>query len=537
MVLFRHSTIRQDLVAIIMTISVLSILITSFSISVIHYVNLRERLLSDLQLAASIANDRNDELIPYADVANIQRKIFANLSVFLNNSAVSLACIYDKNNTLIAFYDAADHVINEQSAASTLSDAELIGAAERLIQQYRLECPNIHPDAQRIEHSGLIALYQPILLRQKDMVLNPDSEPETVGALYLEADLDTISDQMTDQLIATAIVCMGVLIVSYLLAIKLQRSISRPIQLLSDATRSVTVYKDYSVRVASKNERYSVEISQLVDSFNGMMKDIGDRDSKLMRKNIELERAKEMAEAANMSKSQFLANISHELRTPLNAIIGFSSIIVNQLFGSIGNDKYIDYGKDIHESGVHLLDIINDILDLSKAEAGKLSLRLESFDVYEAIRKCEHIVSERAMEGHVTLSTELQDDMPRMVADRVRFIQIILNVLSNAIKFTEEGGNVTLHIECEKAGDEVHYFTFKVIDTGIGMRKEDIDMAFQTFGQVDSGLDRRYEGTGLGLPLTKKLVELHNGSIRIDSELHKGTTVTIRFISDNALLG
>lgn len=536
MVLFRHRSIRRDLVFIIMSISMLSILLTSISVSALHYMHLQDQLEQQLERAADIASQRNQDLLAYADVDNIRRKIFSNLSVFLNNSAVSLACLYNQDRELVAFYDAADLAINEKAASSSLSDREISDAIAPLLEQYATLCP-ADDHIQAADAEQLIALARPIrhIPANLDAPIKPQDAP-VVGWLYLEAQTDHLTDQMIEQLIATGVICLGAIIICYLFAVRLQASISSPLSQLSEATRSVTAYKDFSVRVQSDPDKYSEEINQLIDSFNVMLKDIGDRDSKLMRKNIELQRAKEMAESANMSKSQFLANISHELRTPLNAIIGFSSIIVNQLFGPIGNEKYINYGKDIHESGVHLLDIINDILDLSKAEAGRLGLRLETFDVREALRKCNHIVSERALEGEVSIHLDIPAELPPMVADRVRFIQIILNVLSNAIKFTEAGGRVDIHVEHEPAGDEVDYFTFKITDTGIGMRKEDIDMAFQTFGQVDSGLDRRYEGTGLGLPLTKKLVELHNGSIRIDSDMHKGTTVTIRFISDHALV-
>jgi signal transduction histidine kinase len=356
------------------------------------------------------------------------------------------------------------------------------------------------------------------------------------GFLYLEADLDLQEKYILSQSILVLVITLVAMVICYLLASRMQRTISRPIQDLSEVARKVTIYKDYSIRVPVKDRLYSYEIHQLLESFNLMLVDIEDRDSRLMRKNVELSRAKEAAESANMSKSQFLANISHELRTPLNAIIGFSSIITNQLFGPLGNAKYHDYAHDIHESGVHLLDVINDILDISKAEAGKLSLKIEAFDVQEALLKCKQILNERAVDGGIRVTLDIPEDIDRLVADRVRFIQIMLNLMSNAIKFTDRGGAVDVKVEMEAAGQEVNYFTISVTDTGIGMRREDIDMAFETFGQIDGGLDRKYEGTGLGLPLTNKLVDLHNASIRIDSQVGRGTVVTVRFISDPALL-
>ena len=526
MVLFGHRSIRRDLVVIIMTVSLLSILLTSFFISLTHYYNYRDILMRDAELSTSTAAKLVRPLMRFKDAANIQQKLFAELELLANNESIALGCLYDRSGELVAFFDAKNTDITHLSYDSTTDLKAFARQAKVMLAQYGESCP---PAPLEAEPKG-----KPNTLTLREVI--KDNGKGVVGVLYTETPKSKALQRLLELALTTIAICAGALLICYLLAIRLQRTISDPISNLSQATRNVVVYRDYSVRVENKKGNYSSDVVQLIDSFNAMLKDIGERDSKLQRKNLELERAKEMAEAANLSKSQFLANISHELRTPLNAIIGFSSIIINQMFGPVGNDKYVDYGKDINESGVHLLDIINDILDLSKAEAGKLSLRLEEFDVLEAMRKCQHIMAERALDAEVTISLQIPTDMPKLVADRVRFIQVMLNLISNSIKFTESGGRIDIEAEVEPAGDEVHYFTFRVKDTGIGMRKEDIDMAFQTFGQVDSGLDRKYEGTGLGLPLTKKLVELHNGSIRIDSALHQGTTISIRLISDRALL-
>jgi signal transduction histidine kinase len=187
----------------------------------------------------------------------------------------------------------------------------------------------------------------------------------------------------------------------------------------------------------------------------------------------------------------------------------------------------MEYSRDINESGVHLLDIINDILDLSKAEAGKLSLTYEEVHVGKSISKCVTILSERAAKGGVEIRTQVPKIMPALVADRLRFIQVLLNIMSNAVKFTHEGGVVDVSVHLVETQGEVSHFVIVVQDSGIGMSQGDIEKAFQSFGQVDSGLNRKYEGTGLGLPLTKKLLELHQGTIQIESELGRGTRVTL----------
>ena len=241
--------------------------------------------------------------------------------------------------------------------------------------------------------------------------------------------------------------------------------------------------------------------------------------------NIELTAAKTRAEAESEEKSKFLANVSHELRTPLNAIIGFSQIIKDEVSGPLGNDQYKDYIRDIHTSGSHLLSLINDILDYSKAEANKLEVDEVDIDLNKTVKTSIRLVMPRAEEAQVTLVANVPKEHIILKADSKRMKQILLNLLSNAVKFTPEGGTVTLSTRIGDDGGLI----IEVNDTGIGIAQKDISKAMATFGQVDSKLSRRFEGTGLGLPLTKKLVEIMKGSFEIQSELGLGTTVTLRF--------
>ncbi len=239
----------------------------------------------------------------------------------------------------------------------------------------------------------------------------------------------------------------------------------------------------------------------------------------------ELSFAKQHLVAANRAKSEFLANMSHELRTPLNAIIGFSEMLGIEIFGPIGNDKYREYVRDIHESGQHLLDLINDILDLSKIESGTEKLHEENVDISVVVESVLKLVRQRSEKHGVKLELELSGESPVLWADERKLKQILVNLLSNAIKFTKAGGTVTLKGWCRIESG----YVFQVIDTGIGIALEDIPKALSQFGQVDSALNRQYEGTGLGLPLTKSLVELHSGSLDLQSDVGVGTTVTVRF--------
>jgi signal transduction histidine kinase/HAMP domain-containing protein len=236
-----------------------------------------------------------------------------------------------------------------------------------------------------------------------------------------------------------------------------------------------------------------------------------------------LKEAQSMAEAASEAKSRFLANMSHELRTPLNAIIGFAEILAGEMFGQLGNAKYVEYARDIHLSGLHLLDVINNVLDLTNSEAGKLTLAPEPIDLVEIIDSCIAIMRDQCARAQLKLRVDVPQAFPAIWGDPAKLRQILLNLMSNAVKFTEPGGAVTV---CTRAAEDGS-MTLCVKDTGIGMSAEDLPIAMAPFGQIDSRLARRYEGTGLGLPLTKALVELHGGQIAIDSELGKGTSVTV----------
>ena len=234
--------------------------------------------------------------------------------------------------------------------------------------------------------------------------------------------------------------------------------------------------------------------------------------------------SKEQAVAANRAKSEFLANMSHELRTPLNAIIGFSEVLRDELFGPLGQERYQDYATDIHSSGVHLLNVINDILDVAKAEAGKLELSEEAVRVDELVDGVLRLVKERAHNNDVALIVSVPENLPDIKCDPLKMKQILINLLSNAIKFTLPNGEVILSAGIMDTGE----FYFEIRDTGIGMAKESIPLAMQAFTQVDSSLDRKYEGTGLGLPLVKMLTNLHGGQFELDSELGVGTTARVR---------
>jgi len=243
-----------------------------------------------------------------------------------------------------------------------------------------------------------------------------------------------------------------------------------------------------------------------------------------MRLENDLRQSRLAAERANQAKSVFLANMSHELRSPLNAILGFAEIIMSEMMGPIGTPRYREYAADIHSSGTHLLELINDVLDVSKIEAGKWTLSPEPLDLRTLAAKCLTVVEGRAKDGGLALTADIASDLPPLIADRRATKQCLLNLLTNAVKFTPEGGTVAILVR--KTPDSI---LLTVKDSGIGIPASEMPRLLHPFEQVDSAMTRKLTGTGLGLSLTKSLVEMHGGSLSITSREGAGTEVTLAF--------
>lgn len=363
---------------------------------------------------------------------------------------------------------------------------------------------------------------------QRDGIMNASAAAQgpqgTLGAVHIGLPLQPLSASLApvEAELAKSVSrenrehLIHVLVASLLIALWSARDLSAPIEQLSRLTARYG-RGDYDAEVPVRRED---EIGELADALRRMARNL--KETTVSRD--QLERAVEDAMRVSRSKSDFIALMSHELRTPLNAVIGFAQMMKGEVLGPIGNRRYREYAGDIHESAMELLEMINEILDSAKFEAGHQELREENVDLAKLVDSTLRLFADRAARHDLRLQADLADDLPLLAADRLMMRQILNNLLSNAVKFTPEGGAVTV-----RAGRASDSLWLAVQDTGIGMAPEDIPKALTPYMQIDSAQNREHRGTGLGLPLVKALIELHGGSLVIDSAPGIGTTITLFF--------
>ena len=408
--------------------------------------------------------------------------------------------------------------------------------------------------------TGVTTFYAPAV--NKDMITGYTTVPSTGWGVMVTQPQEELEERAGDvQRVALTLIFIG-LLVAGVLGWFLSGFLVRPVEALVQAAREIEG-GNLEARVRQQPSFRPTEFQELGSAFNAMARDIAtvmiqrERvEDELRKAHDELElrarertreltdeiterklaeaalrEAKEEAEFANRAKTEFLANMSHELRMPLNSVIGFSDILKDIAAESFDNPKHREYLKYINESGKHLLELINDILDIARIERGILELNETKLDVPLLVASCQRLVNDRAFEAGLKLTADVAKSLPALLADELRTKQILLNLLSNAIKFTPKGGSVKLKVDI----DSENRFLFSVIDSGIGIAPENIDTVLSDFGQADGSLTRKYDGSGLGLPLSKKLAELHGGELVIESELGAGTTVTVLFPKERTI--
>jgi hypothetical protein len=478
---FRQTTIKRKLIALIMLISSIALLVAFASMIASDYVSFRSGMVRDLRTLANVVGTNASSALDFDD-EEFATKTLAALAATPN---ITTASIYTKEGKILASY-----LRDEQS-----------------------EAPPPNPSVQGyVFKEGHLSLVHPII-----------RGGEQIGTIYLQSTLREMNARLMRYAGIGGAIVLGASLIALLFSSRLQRVISKPILSLANTARIVSEQKNYSVRA---EKRTADEIGFLIDRFNEMLGQIEEHENELREVNEQLIQSEQRARAATQAKSQFLANMSHELRTPLNAIIGYSEMLQEEAQDS-GQENSIPDLKKINRAGRHLLELINDVLDLSKIEAGKMELYLETFDIPSLVEEVHATAQLLAQKNSNTIEVRCPSDLGAMRADLTKVRQTLFNLLSNASKFTKNG-KITFEAARETTSGNGDWIIFRVSDTGIGMTPDQLAHVFEAFSQADASTLRDFGGTGLGLTITKTFCQMMGGDVAVTSEPGKGSVFTIR---------
>jgi signal transduction histidine kinase len=493
----RRLRLKRKLMLVIMATSAMGLLLAAAFFALYERHLARAALVRDLITLSQLIGDRSTAALLFDDPRSAEESLAA--LRFRDN--VVAAGIYRQDGTLFASYTAPNVAREFPAAAPTR--------------------------VYYFERNGLV-LFEPIVL-----------EGKRVGVVHIRASLEGIGSRQREYLTATFLILIGAGLASYFLSSRLQRVISEPLAQVTDTAHRIAHERDFAVRA---RETGDAEADVLVRAFNEMLATIEEKNKELHETNKSLEqrvaaRTEELhaamvrAEAADRLKSAFLATMSHELRTPLNSIIGFTGILLQGLAGPLSPEQHKQLSM-VRGSARHLLELINDVLDISKIEAGQLEVRPTPFSLTEAIEHVAATVKPMAEKKGLTLRTTITPGLEAIVADRRRFEQILLNLLNNAIKFTERGevnlvASSIADYRRSPESEPVAAVRLAIADTGIGIKDSDLPKLFQPFRQIDTGLTRTHEGTGLGLAICRRLAALMGGEIAASSVWLRGSVFTV----------
>jgi signal transduction histidine kinase/CheY-like chemotaxis protein len=478
---FRQTTIKRKLIALIMLTSSIALLVAFAFMIGSDYLTFRSGMVRDLRTLAAVVGTNGSSALDFDD-EEFAAKTLAALAATPN---ITTAAIYTKDGRILAKY----------------------------LRDRQSELPPEQPGPEKyVFKNGYLMLFRPILRGE-----------ERIGSIYLQSTLDEMNARLARYAGIGGAIVLGASLIAFLFSSRLQRVISNPVLSLAHTAKVVSERKDYSLRAEKRTDD---EIGFLIDRFNEMLTQIEEHEKEIQEVNEQLVQSEQRARAATQAKSHFLANMSHELRTPLNAIIGYSEMLQEEAQDS-GQESFIPDLKKINRSGRHLLDLINDVLDLSKIEAGKMELYLETFDIPNLLEDVSTTVQLLVQKNSNTLEVRCPATLGAMRADMTKVRQSLFNLLSNASKFTKNG-KITLEAAREISPTKADWIVFRVSDTGIGMTPEQQDRVFEAFSQADSATARDFGGTGLGLTITKTFCRMMGGDVALTSEPGKGTTFTIR---------